>query len=166
MLYWINQRNPNVTAILTGFGVDWVIQFFATLNILKDSSGWCRIGFYLAKKILFLKTSMWLISMTFCPNSMRNCAFESPWCIFLQNQKIFHPSSIPFDSCYNWGRMNFSISKIWDFPNFYPSSMVAEIKGNWGRIKIFFILWKYASRAFKRTISRYFKPISHWQRRF
>jgi len=33
--YWINQRNPSLTAILTGFGVDWVIQFFATLNILS-----------------------------------------------------------------------------------------------------------------------------------
>ena len=51
--------------------------------------------------------------------------------------------------------------QIFSLKNFHPSSMVAEIKGDWGRIKIFFIFQKYASRAFKRTTSHRIWTKSH-----
>ena len=75
--------------------------------------------------------------MTFYPNSMGNSAFESPWCILSKNKKIFDPSSIHFDFCYHWGRMKIFEAKNLIFMDFGPSSKVAEIKGNWGRMKNF-----------------------------
>ena len=45
-----------------------------------------------------------------------------------------------------------------------PSSTTAEIKGNWGRMKFFFIFQKYKLSAFKRTFSRLIWPISRRER--
>ena len=51
---------------------------------------------------------------------------------------------------------------ILSFTKKYPSSMLAETKGDWGRIKIFSIFQKYGSRTFKRTISHVFWVHGFW----
>ena len=56
------------------------------------------------------------------------------------------------------------IAKNTIFRFFDPSSNIAEIVEYWGRIHNNFILWKYTSRAFKRTISRLLKPKIHRER--
>ena len=44
----------------------------------------------------------------------------------------------------------------------HRSSMVTEIKGDWGRIRNFLILWKHGFSAFKRAASRTFSIIIQW----
>ena len=51
---------------------------------------------------------------------------------------------------------------ILSFTKKYPSSMLAETKGDWGRIIIFSIFQKYGSRPFKRTISHVFWVHGCW----
>ena len=51
---------------------------------------------------------------------------------------------------------------ILSFTKKYPSSMLAETKGDWGRIIIFSIFQKYGSRPFKRTISHVFLVHGCW----
>ena len=51
---------------------------------------------------------------------------------------------------------------ILSFTKKYPSSMLAETKGDWGRMKIFSIFQKYGSRPFKRTISHVFWVHGCW----
>ena len=116
---------------------------------------------FFQKNEKFVTTLKSSLSMTYWFKISRDSAFESSWCIFSQNKKNFYPSSIPFDFCNHWGRVK--IGKISNFRNWkiHPSSIVAGIEGDWGRMKNFLILWKYASRAFKRTVSHWIWTKSH-----
>ena len=58
---------------------------------------------------------------------------------FTKNMKIYHPSSIPFDFCWNWASAFERILKKVDTWQLHLSSNATETvtKGNWGRMGIF-----------------------------
>ena len=123
------------------------------------------LGFFPQENPPGLQTSIGNISATNCPKYLRVSAFERPWCIFFENKKFcILPQSPLISATIEEGKF-WRISKIAKntiFRFFDPSSNVAEIVEYWGRIHNNFILRKYASRAFQRTISLLLKLKIDW----
>ena len=77
------------------------------------------------------------ISVSFSPNDFWVGAFESPWSIFYKNKKLFILPQSPFISEVIEEALK---SQFWVGSVLNPSSVPSEIKGDWGRIKIFLFL--------------------------
>ena len=101
----------------------------------------------------------WLIGF----RSREIVRLKAPDAYFLKTKKILILPQFPLMSAtIEEGPKSMKI-QIFSLKNVHPSSMVAEIKGDWGRIKIFFIFEKYVPRPFKRTIWRFLKGNSCWK---
>ena len=157
---WYQLTRPNVRwkAQVIGFILNtnmlyaWMTQHiyklkFVNVNLmyfwmdfaLKSCFGcFCRWNdVQILEKIFWTTTSSkWWFSWTVWVKYMRGSAFESLGCVLWKFLKKIYPSSFPFGFCYNWGRVEAEdLSKSRNFLN--PSSIVAETKGKWGRIKFF-----------------------------
>ena len=96
-------------------------------------------------------------------NNFGKRAFEPPWCSLIENKKIFDPASIPFDFWYNWGRAFFW---FFEFFKMHPSSIVPEIKGNWGRMKFFFPFRRHqggSNARFPKSFGQKLAEISYFE---
>ena len=94
------------------------------------------------KKRFFWKTLKSSFAMTNMFQKARNSAFESPVCIFSENKKIFILPQFNLMSATIEEVPKSMEIQIFSLKNFHPSSMVAEIKGDWERIKKFFYFSK------------------------
>ena len=89
------------------------------------------------------ETSFTSFSVNFCPNAFQKNALESPWYTFLENNRICCASSIPYDFCYNWGRLEFFRHLYTMLPQFSRNDPMNEVEST---MSIF--LWKVWSLSF------------------
>ena len=98
------------------------------------------------------------LTETFNPNLMVGTAFERWKSVFYKSQN--------FKDIWPHLQFKYGVFEAVSFRNVHKthlSSILAEIKGDWGRVKFYDVFEKYESAAFQRRVGRIIWAKSRWE---